>query len=270
MNKLAKKLAFKIYSFLFAIFCLVAAFTLPVSAQNFSGEITDIKGTVQVSTSTENSWVNAIEGIPVLPNYRIKTDLKSSCIINLDDGSLIFIDENTSASIDILEITGDHHNSRFSLMMGKILANIEKSKNTKMEIKTPNSIAAVRGTEFAVEVNTVTTNVGVFDGKVAVVNPEVSPEEVLLNPDEETTVEKGAKPRKPEKLKEVMLRNKERMSSIREKVKALKEKLKRVPPEERTKMRKDAFERFNNIKKERNDLKEKIKDRNKQLLKRKI
>ncbi len=270
MNKLAKKPAFKIYSFLFAILCLAAVLVLPADAQNFSGEITDIKGTVQISTSTENNWANAVEGMPVLPDYRIKTNLKSSCIINLDDGSLIFIDENTSASVDILEITGDRHSSRFSLLIGKILANIEKSKNTKMEIKTPNSVAAVRGTEFAVEVNTVTTNVGVFDGKVAVANPDVSPEEVLLNPDEETTVEKGAKPGRPEKLKEVMLRNKERMFSIREKVKALKEKLKRVPPEERIKMRKGAFERFNNIKKERSGLKEKIKERNKQLLNRKI
>lgn len=224
----------------------------PLYCQNLSGEISEIKGNVKVLKAGETQWYPAIEGMPVEVNDRIKTLKDSSCNMELDDGSFLLIDEKTEASVEYLELTEEKHSSKFSLWVGRILANISKSKSVKMHIKTPTSVAAVRGTEFAVEATDKETNLGVFEGEVAVNTPEgAEAEDVMVKADEETSVLKDEKPRTPAKLQEIMRRHKERMVNLREKIAQMRARLKRIPPEKRIIARKRIVERFRGIRERR-------------------
>ena len=222
-----------------------------VYSQNFSGEIGEIKGTVEILKTGEEEWTPVVSEMPVQLKDRLKSAENSSCNLELDDGSVIFIGENTEASVEMLELTAESHNSKISLWFGKIIANISKSKNTKMEVHSPTAIVAVRGTEFAVETNAQKTDVGVFDGEVGVKNTEGAEiSEVTVKPDEETSVQKGTRPRPPSRLV-LMQKYKERNLRIKNRVVALRERLKRLPPEKRAKARQIAFEKFQKLREKR-------------------
>ncbi|OGS18404.1 MAG: hypothetical protein A2219_04205 [Elusimicrobia bacterium RIFOXYA2_FULL_50_26] len=235
---------------------LPAFFWTTVSAADFSGEISDVKGTVEILKEGSDAWANAVEGMPAQPKDRIKTWRSSSCCLEFDDGSLIYVSENSQASIEFLELSEEKHSSKISLWVGKLLAKIAKSKETKMEIHTPVSVNSVRGTEFAVETTGEKSEIGVFEGKVSVKgSDDLSGEEIDLLADQQTSVPKGMKPERPQALQEAMLRNRERMTEIRARVARLKERLKRLPPEERMKARRVALEKYSAYR-------EKIRDRN--------
>ena len=242
---------------------LFANFVCPVhlfANGNFYGEIKDIKGQVEILKEEVKRGKTAVEGMPVQLNDRIKTYANSSCNLEIDDGSIIFIDANTEASVEMLEVTSEKHNSKISLWIGRIIANITKSKKTKMELRAPTAIVAVRGTEFAVETTPDKTEVGVFDGQVGVKNSdEKIPDEVLLNQEEETSVAPHAIPERPKYLSEVMKKNKERNATLRERVKVLKERLRRTTPEKRKIEREQALERFKKLKAKRAEQREELK-----------
>ena len=220
-------------------------------SQDFSGEIGEIKGTVEILKEGETEWVPAVSEMPVQLKDRLKAAENSSCNLELDDGSIIFIGENTEASVEMLELTAESHNSKISLWFGKIIANIAKSKNTKMEVHSPTAIVAVRGTEFAVESKDKETNIGVFDGEVGVKNTEGEIiEEVTVKSAEETSVRKGVRPRPPSRLI-LMQKYKERNLRLRKRVAALRERLKRLPPEKRVKARQLAYEKFRKLREKR-------------------
>ncbi|MDO8734739.1 MAG: FecR domain-containing protein [Elusimicrobiota bacterium] len=222
-----------------------------VYSQDFSGELGEIKGTVEILKDGETEWVPAVSEMPVQLKDRLKAAENSSCNLELDDGSVIFIGENTEASVEMLELTAESHNSKISLWFGKIIANISKSKNTKMEVHSPTAIVAVRGTEFAVETNAEKTDVGVFDGEVGVKNTEGAEiSEVTVKPNEETSVQKGTRPRPPSRLI-LMQKYKERNLHIKNRVAMLRERLKRLPPEKRVKARQIAYEKFQKLREKR-------------------
>ncbi len=260
---------FPVRSLLVTCLILLYAAGIPLSAfsaERFSGELNDIKGMVEVLKRSQKKWFKAINGLPVQLYDQIRTGEDSSCVVELDDGSLIFVDANTHTSLRSLEITAEKHDSKLLLMVGRVVASIARKKNTKMKIRTPVSVGAVRGTEFAVATDGKAANIGVFEGQVAVKSvtdassdsDEDSPAgEVLVNPDEETSVAQGSTPSMPSPLQELMLRNKERMAQLRGRVQELRERLKRVPPEELQAARSKTLERFRQIKEERQELREK-------------
>ena len=224
---------------------VTALFRAAAYVAEFPGEISDVKGTVEILKEGCDAWAEAVEGMPVQPKDRIKTWRNSSCNLEFDDGSLIYVSENSQASVEYLELSEEKHSSKISLWVGKLLAKIAKSKDTKMEIHTPVSVNSVRGTEFAVETTGEKSDVGVFEGKVAVKSSEdLTGEEIDLLADQETSVPKGMKPERPRALQDAMLRNRERMTEIRTRFANLKERLKRLPPEQRMQARKAALEKY--------------------------
>jgi hypothetical protein len=232
-------------------------------AEGMAGEINDLKGKVEIMKAGDAAWNTAEAGLPVEQGDKLKTGPRSMCDIELDDGSLIHLAANSETQIETLDIKEEEHVSSFQLFFGKIIASVNKLKVTKMQIKTPTSVAAVRGTEFAVEATEKDTEVGVFDGSVAVKGTEVSGEELeaMIEKDQQTSVAAGQKPLPPGKLGDAMRRNREYMKELRGRVKALREKLKRVPPEERMLVRKRAGERFNKLRNERQDMHRKLQQR---------
>ena len=244
---------------------LFLSFFIPVNLPAeavFYGELNDLKGRVEMSNGASGEYKPASGGMPVQSGDRVKTFNDSSCNLELDDGSLIFVGENTEMSADLLSISADKHSSKFSLFLGRVIANIAKTKNTKMEIHSPTAVAAVRGTEFAVEATAEKTDVGVFSGQIGVKNAdENAPVEVLVNPDEETAVARNMAPEKPGYLSEVMKKHRERNIALRERSKLLKERLRRINPEKRDLERRRALERFKKLKVKTGNSRENMKNR---------
>lgn len=261
----------------------------------FPGEITEVKGTVEVQKAGRPKWYKAISGLPVQLKDRIRTQANSSCNLELDDGSLIFVDENTEASVEYIEVSSDKHTSTLGLWFGKLLNNIKKTSSTKMKIKCPTAVISVRGTEFAVIASSLSADVGVFEGAVAVssattmsgeeLEEQVSTStaaaqvtvstttvqistssivttplaEVSVKPGEQTTVAHGETPQTPTKLSRLMQKNMERLDSLKGRVQELREKLKRTKPEYLDQVRQEVLDRVMSMKDERNELREKLK-----------
>lgn len=272
--------------------CIVSLCLTAAHAAKYCGEIQALKGVVEVNKGA-NGWFKAVQGMPVQAKDRLRTGAASSCNLELDDGSLIYVAEKTEASIEYIELTQEKHDSVIALWVGKVLNNIQKSRPTKMKVRCPSATIAVRGTQFAVEVSTSgKTNVGVFEGRVAVSSgatsgtapavalssgavpgvavstaapAEAASDEVDVNADEETTVAPGDKPAKPTRLQALMQKNKEQMDALRQRVQELKEKLKRTPPEEIEQARQKALDRYLALKQERDNQKESFKSKRDEL-----
>jgi len=264
---------------------LLTVLTFPLKAfcGKFPGEISAVKGTVEVKKAAKNQWFKAVNGLPVQLKDKIRTQKDSSCNLELDDGSLIFVDENTEASVEFMEITSEKHSSILGLWAGRLLSNIKKTSSTKMSIKCPTAVISVRGTEFAVEAGSAAASVGVFSGEVAVSSAsEKSGEEleaaasteavtapslaeVSVKPGEETTIDKGESPKPPTRLSLLMQKNAARMNELRGRAQELREKLKRVKPEYLDKLRQETLDRVTNINEKRNQLRERIKEQREQV-----
>lgn len=252
-------------------------------AGKFPGQISQVKGIVEVQKGVSGKWYKAAEGLPLQLKDRIRTDKASSCDLELDDGSLIYVDENTEASVEFIELTKEKHTSTIGLWLGKLLSNVKKTPSTKMKIKCPTAVISVRGTEFAVEADTASANVGVFEGMVSVSSDTektgeeldaqastAAPQgaalnEVSVKPGEETTVDKGAAPKPPTRLSLLMQKNRERMNELRGRVEQLREKLKREKPEYLDKVRQSTLDRFIKAREQRNGLREKLKNEREQI-----
>ncbi len=260
---------------LFAIlYSGVLVFSGKAFCSKFPGEISQVKGVVEVQKAGRTLWFKAIDGLPLQLKDKIRTQANSSCNLEIDDGSLIFVDQNTQASVEYIEITQEKHSTTLGLWVGKLLNNIKKSPSTKMRIKCPTAVISVRGTEFAVEVSSQSADVGVFDGEVAVSSAsEKSGEDIELSsstaqndvtplvsvkPDEQTTIAMGEPPKPPSKLSLLMQKNKDRLNELKGRVQELREKLKRTKPEYLDKVRQEALDRVMGIKDQRDQLREKI------------
>ncbi len=249
------------------LFGLFPPVLLPGSV-NYYGQIGVIRGVVEVLPAGSKDWKPAVEAMPVRQGDRIKTGERASCCLELDDGSVISIGAGTETAVDSLEATSEKHDSVISMYLGKIIANIAKTKNTKMQLRTPTAVVAVRGTEFAADAAKDSTEVGVFSGQVDVKNADVAvPGEVTLKPDEETSVPAAAAPERPKYLSDLMKKNKERNSELRNRVKALREKFARTTPGQRAAERELALKRFDAIKAGQAAQKEKLRDERRELRK---
>lgn len=255
---------------LLAAFILLAGASVctPLGAQ-YSGEFNGITGIVYVEKNGSDEWFPALKGMPVESGDRVRTEAQSSCELAIDDGSYLFVGEKTEATVDHLDAAGDRLETRISLWVGKLIARVEKLRNTKMTVKTPVSVASVRGTEFAVDASADETSVGVFEGQVQV--SKAGADEagdgggILVQPDQQTTVASGQEPAAPRALTAVMQKNRERLAQLRERMRERRDNLKRRPPETMQAERARALERSRRIRGQREKHRQSINDRDTKL-----
>ena len=98
----------------------------------------------------------------------IQTFDKGKVNLTLHGGDLIFLAPNTKITYEEkLEIKGSLRVLNRTLNLnGRLLAIIQRSDATPINIRTPNAIVGVRGTEFVVEFVSNATNVGTLKGLV--------------------------------------------------------------------------------------------------------
>jgi hypothetical protein len=215
-------------SFVTAFFFLISlALYAPLSAtasDPFTGKITSIDSgeapqTVSIIRPAKKGLVQAGPGDAVFVGDTVKTGPGVKAQIALSDKSVVNIGPDSVFRVKgyVLSPEEAKRNYLFKALKGAIRFIISKAfkaggsgasvpwKDSTIAVETPNAVAGVRGTDFAVVVETSksapSTDIAVFDGLVTVRNISLSvPDVILLSANEVTTVKHGVKPTKPEAL----------------------------------------------------------------------
>jgi hypothetical protein len=118
--------------------------------------------------------------------------------IALVDGSVVSIGENTRWRLGNFAGSGAAR-LRTNLLSGVLRPIIDKARpGGSFEIETETAIAAVRGTDWVIEVTPERTSVAVLRGVVAVTGRTQPPSTVVLSsPGQGTDVKRGAAPSPP-------------------------------------------------------------------------
>ncbi len=150
------------------------------------GVITFSKGTVKIFDKDGKEQAIKQDSF-LLPDYKIETGKDSFADLQLTDGVLLRIKENSS--LILRKIFVDSANGELytdlDLNKGKIFAKVgsKLGKNSKFNVITPTVVASVRGTEFIVEETGKGTSTRVGDGSVEVTD--------LDDPDKQAVAESG-------------------------------------------------------------------------------
>lgn len=152
------------------IYCLLILIMINLTsigiAQNIQeskcgAKIIEIKGEALVKSSKEKNWLSAKTGMILKEGDVIKTGTNSAVVIQLlkENQETAIVDIKNNSQLLIAEISKTDEKKRehtlLDLAIGKILVKAQKlhGEKSKFEVKTPTSIAGVRGTTFTVEVS---------------------------------------------------------------------------------------------------------------------
>lgn len=220
-------------------FLLLAAAPARAQEERWDARLAGVSGDVTVIAADGSPEASGDANMPLEEGDRVVVGEGGSAEVALDGGSLIVVRENSDFK---LEKTAKADSS-FFLSAGSLLAKIQKLGTQRLRVRTPTAVAAVRGTEFGVEVEGDDSHVGVFDeGKVEVTGDAGGPPELLIS-NQETSVKKGAAPAHASQLQRFMA-HRGQMRGQHRRLVAIKAKWKALPPAQRQEMRKKMMERM--------------------------
>lgn len=220
---------------------LAALASFAQDTASIDARITEVDGEVMLFAAGEPDGSQVEAGVPLSEGDRLVTSEGASVEIGLDGGSAVRIEEKSEFTFR----SGKKAGTLFDLTVGRLLAKIQKlAPGSSLQVRTPTAVAAVRGTEFAVEADAEEAQVAVFDeGRVEVTGDEDSAGETL-GPNQETTVMRGGRPAKAAALKRMARHRAFMRGRMRLRMKLLAEKWKGLPPEQREELRRKAMERM--------------------------
>ena len=114
-----------------------------------------VEGRVLIQEKDRGPWVPLLEGMKLKTSDKIKTaaDGSAQLLVKGMSDATLNINPNTLVYLSELkqEAVGDE--TEFDLRIGSVLVKAEKLKGeSRFEIRNPNSIVGIRGTEFEVVV----------------------------------------------------------------------------------------------------------------------
>jgi hypothetical protein len=132
-----------------AVMCaIIIGFGFIVTLQ--AAEIAYTEGSVQVKLANSEEWKKAEPGMQVNIGDSVRTAKRSKVDIILDKAKQqsVRIEQKT---LLVLNSSVAGSMNKIDLSYGKVFANLEQLKGTKFDVKTPSSIAGVRGSGYGVE-----------------------------------------------------------------------------------------------------------------------
>jgi hypothetical protein len=123
-----------------------------LAAQDVIAYIGEIGGSVTIIKANPGEEVEATLGMLLMGGDTVKTAAESySAVIFQDDGSRVKLGENSQ-----LTLNAERDKKRLKKRMfldsgGKLWAKVSKKKGTDFQVKTPTSVASVKGTRFIME-----------------------------------------------------------------------------------------------------------------------
>jgi hypothetical protein len=118
----------------------------------FSATVSAIDGTVEMQ-GTDGNWNPVTAGQKVIASDSVRTAKGAKATILIEDGSKIFLDEETTLALK--ELAKPRSASTFDVVLelvkGAIFSDVTKRDGTKFEVETSVSVAGVKGTRFIVD-----------------------------------------------------------------------------------------------------------------------
>ena len=200
---------FKKFISFFLIIIFLLAFTSPILAaekDSFrAAKIEDLTGDVKVTKSGGEKSFIAFKGMSLAQGDTITTGRNSTVNLFIDEDKEVKIAENTKLYMSQLSgsIVSDTQKTGMKLWFGKIYANVKKKLNirSKFEIKTPTTVAGIRGTQFYVGQEDGKTDLAVLEGTIIATTyipsqeqPSGTPQpvqeiETIINANEQVTID---------------------------------------------------------------------------------
>ncbi|MFC1867186.1 FecR domain-containing protein [Thermodesulfobacteriota bacterium] len=190
--------SYKLITSLFVLFLFLSLYVnLAIAKENAA--LSKLKGNVNVFKPGKTQGAEGKIGMPLLAGDKVITTGKdSSADITFPNGDRVRIMSDSNLIIEESYFKKKSFRVLLNLFKGKIF-NIVRRKDTRgskyYKVKTPTSVAGVRGTIWSAETSESGEDVFmVKEGKVAVTNREVAPEKEILVSDLKKTIVKADKP----------------------------------------------------------------------------
>lgn len=186
--------------FFATIYSVTASDFSVIFAQTEVGEIASVTGTAKLERA--GKMLDVVPAMPIEEHDKLGTSAKSELTVQFRDGSKLVLSETGSFTIDEYRIAS---NSRVVARIAvwanhlRAIVQVGLGGTPSFEVRTPNAVAAVRGTEFETayiadrpcpEDRSCTryTTVGVFKGMVEVANTVNPIQSVQVSEGYETTI----------------------------------------------------------------------------------
>lgn len=220
---------------LLALALLTASPAAAAEPESWDALLTEVSGEVTLND------IEVEEGMPLEDGDQVKTGPDSSAELSLDGGSVILLDENSHFTL----ASSKKSATELTLAFGRLLAKVKSLlAGQNLRVRTPCAVAAVRGTEFAVEAEPGgpgLTHVGVFEeGLVEVAGLTGPPQQ--LGPGQETSAARDQAALAAAPLKR-FLRHRKAMKSLRKRFQSLAKRWKALTPERRRELRQELRSR---------------------------
>lgn len=159
------------------------------------GKVVAVRGDVVAQTGSERT--------PLVLDMQVRTGMvivagSGKARLELVDGTLVTVGENSQVQVPAIA-SGTGASTRVALISGALrLLVVKATPQARFEVETETAIAAVRGTDWAVEATRATTGVVVLEGSVDVTSRgRVSATVHLARPRDGTDVRAGSAPTPP-------------------------------------------------------------------------
>lgn len=207
---------------------------------NYDGLINFVTGDVKLITN--GNAVAAKIGDSVKQGMTIKTGPKAVVDVFFGDNVVRILENSSVVMTELVRNVADNkENTEFYVENGKMFSKVSRklSDGEKFKISTPTSVAAVRGTEFAVSEDEGKSNVACIDGVVIVKesgSDDSTYQEVPAG--KEANLEKG----KPVSIADIKEQNRANIQKIKDDIKAIREDIRKKFEEQREEIRKAVVE----------------------------
>lgn len=190
--------------------------------------VSDYAGSCYVKQAGAKDYKSIEINMPVYQGDEFKTGSGSFVEITFDDASIIRLDSNTVMRIQELSRKVNMARTIFNLAWGRVLAIVDKLKTQEstFEVHTKMAIAAVKGTELAVETNNDKTILGVYEGVVDYSGKDEKGNRIYnkyVDKGKESIVDKqNRRPTNPERLR-TMLHLEKQFGKLRKEIRVIRE-----------------------------------------------
>jgi len=159
-----------------------------LGAEDIIAYVGEVGGEVNVIRASEGKTITAEMGMLLSPGDVVKTGEEGyASIVFQDDGSRVKLDEESQLTLNAIR-QKKTLSKRLFLETGKIWARITKRRGTDVEVKTPTSVASVKGTKFIMEEKKGETNLWVLADSVLLA---VEGKALMINEGQKGTATEG-------------------------------------------------------------------------------
>ncbi|MBT0664457.1 FecR domain-containing protein [Geobacter pelophilus] len=186
------------------------------------GRFSIIEGSVDLMRGGALPAVPVKTGDQVQTGDFIRTKSNARAEVTFNDGNILKIAQRSRVDVAEYRSAGSGDSRKFNLPRGKVQAVVTKggtgeNKGSRFEIRTPNAVAGVRGTDFFVFHDRNVTGVLVKEGSVYAFNPKMPQNVVTVPAGTITTVSEKGAPQPPRPATEAEKRGAEKETAVKPK-----------------------------------------------------